>query len=230
MGWTLRLIRDDRHIEKHLGKMLADDAVCIDVGANNGAFLELFCSAAPTGRHVAIEPIPELAKTLRRRFPHVKVVEAVLSHESAEHIEFTVVDDKPAWSGIVLQEFVADLATTRILVPSTTLDELVETDQAVDLVKVDVEGAEELVLRGGVETLAAKRPIVLFEHASIHADNYGHTPQGLYRLLASLDYRIERVDRMKSYGSEADFVDVVRRASALGYSRKAETNFWAIPQ
>lgn len=230
LGWTLRLIRDDRHIENLLGTILADDAVCVDVGANNGAFLELFCAAAPFGQHVAVEPIPALANTLRTKFPCVTVIEAVLSQAPAQEIEFTIVDDKPAWSGLVLQEFVAELATTRITVPSTTLDELVADTQSVDLVKVDVEGAEELVLRGGVETLASKRPIVLFEHAAIHADNYGHTPEDLYRLLADLEYRIERVDRMKSYNSEAKFVDVVRRASVLGYNRRAETNFWAVPK
>src|SRR4051812_31574313 len=60
---------DDEHLSLAIGFSLPVDAVCVDVGANVGAVLEMLTRLAPQGRHVAFEPLPELADDLRRRFP-----------------------------------------------------------------------------------------------------------------------------------------------------------------
>ncbi len=52
------------------------------------------------------------------------------------------------------------------------------------LIKVDVEGAEMLVLRGAQRTIARHRPSILFEHGIGAADRYGSGPgRGCYELL-----------------------------------------------
>ena len=48
---------------------LAEDACCVDVGANVGAVLRHMVEFAPRGRHVAFEPLPELAALLAARVP-----------------------------------------------------------------------------------------------------------------------------------------------------------------
>jgi hypothetical protein len=51
------------------------------------------------------------------------------------------------------------------------------------LLKVDVEGAEHLVLRGALGTLTTHRPLVLFEHQKSTASHYGSGPEEMYELL-----------------------------------------------
>ena len=64
------------------------------------------------------------------------------------------------------------------------LDDVIPPDQTVDFVKVDVEGAELLVFRGALATLARCRPTIVFEHGPYGADVYESQPSAaLYDLL-----------------------------------------------
>lgn len=60
--------------------------------------------------------------------------------------------------------------------------------ERVDVVKVDVEGAEELVLRGGREIIARHHPAILFEINASAALALGLSPQGAAHFLATLGY------------------------------------------
>src|SRR3712207_2657029 len=74
------------------------DGHCIDVGAHVGDVLADLLRAAPDGRHLAYEPLPELAAQLGARFPDVEVRNSALANEQAER-EFTRVVGNPGWSG-----------------------------------------------------------------------------------------------------------------------------------
>jgi hypothetical protein len=58
----------------------------------------------------------------------------------------------------------------------------------IDFVKIDVEGADELVCRGGSEVLKKYRPPVLFEHDLAATSQMGLKDGGISAFLASLDY------------------------------------------
>jgi hypothetical protein len=64
--------RDDEAL-RSLIRSLPPDADCVDVGANMGHILAAMVEGCPDGRHVAFEPVPQLAQDLRRRFPRVDV-------------------------------------------------------------------------------------------------------------------------------------------------------------
>ncbi len=51
------------------------------------------------------------------------------------------------------------------------------------LIKIDVEGGEEAVLRGALRTLREHRPIVVFEHGLGSANAYGTEPSDVFGLL-----------------------------------------------
>src|SRR5436309_1457110 len=67
---------------------------------HGGSVLREMVRLAPRGRHVAWEPLPELAARLAEDFPTVEVRAAALSDRGGER-EFAHVVDEPGWSGFV---------------------------------------------------------------------------------------------------------------------------------
>jgi hypothetical protein len=65
--------RDDEHLRLLLAFTLSADAHCIDVGAHQGNLLRHMMELAPAGRHLAYEPLPELAAELEAQFPKAEV-------------------------------------------------------------------------------------------------------------------------------------------------------------
>jgi FkbM family methyltransferase len=65
----------------------------------------------------------------------------------------------------------------------------------VDVIKMDVQGAEELVLRGGWNTVTSARPIIIFEVWPEGAALLGLSPNGAWELLESAGYEFFAVRR-----------------------------------
>lgn len=175
--------RDNDHTDLLLGFWLREGSNCIDVGANQGRFLSRMVQRAPGGWHFAWEPIPALAEQLRAAFPQVTVRQAALYDEAGES-EYTLVPEDLGYSGLRERAYPADFRTEKIRVPLERLDDVLPEGYAPDLIKVDVEGAELQVFRGGLETLRRHQPVIVFEHGPGAADRYGTTPEALHDLLA----------------------------------------------
>jgi FkbM family methyltransferase len=136
---------------------------------------------APGGRHVAFEPLPHLYSQLVTKFPTVDVRCTALA-DSPGTRQFTHVVSRPAYSGLI-QRVNGGEEIEQIVVNVECLDESVPTDYRPTLVKIDVEGAEYQVLRGGRKLLAATRPYIAFEFGAGSAPHYGTTPDDIYRLI-----------------------------------------------
>jgi hypothetical protein len=89
---------DDEHLAIILASILRADSNCIDVGANVGAVTDRICDLAPEGRHMAIEPLPELAARLGQRHPEVDVHCCALSDASGTRT-FVLEDNAPPRRG-----------------------------------------------------------------------------------------------------------------------------------
>jgi FkbM family methyltransferase len=185
-----RLLHEEIAVEAVLTAVLRDDSSYVDVGTNRGQLLRVALRAAPAGRHVAFEPIPDLATGLRREFPQLDVRELALSARpgTAEFCHFRTMD---GWSGLRRSLEVSDErgAPEYIEVRLSTLDaELAELDPRV--IKIDVEGAELEVVQGGAELLGRLKPFVIFEHVPAAAALYGSAPGAVYDALRELGYEI----------------------------------------
>lgn len=178
-GERRRTRLDDDHVGLLCAYTLRANSSCVDIGANVGRILEQFVRFAPNGRHIAFEPLPELAANLRRRFPTVQVRETALGAVSQPDREFVRVLDVPSRSGFS-PSAVGDRETTRLTVEVEALDDVLPGDLEPSIVKVDVEGAELEVLQGALTTLKMHSPIVLFEHQPSSTSDSGE----VYELLA----------------------------------------------
>ena len=178
---TKRNRRDDENMRVVMAAVLRPDSCCIDVGANVGTVLSDIVSTAPLGRHIAFEPLAELCTALAERFPSVDVRNAALSDREGEET-FTRVASAPSQSGF-RRVGAAASEVEEITVRVERLDDALPEGYVPALIKIDVEGAEEQVLRGALETIRRHRPVILLEHGNSAAE-YGTTPDAIFDLLA----------------------------------------------
>jgi FkbM family methyltransferase len=168
-------------------RQLREGSCCLDVGAHVGATLLQMVACAPRGTHYAFEPLPEPFAVLRRRFggvPSVRLYNAAAGQTSGT-ASFNHVLARPEMSGFLRRGGLTEADDVRSIdVDVVALDDVIPADQTVDFVKVDVEGAELLVFRGALATLARCRPTIVFEHGPYGADVYEPQPSAaLYDLL-----------------------------------------------
>lgn len=141
----------------------------IDGGANRGSFTDAFLQLHRPERLVLVEAIPELAEELRARYagkPGVSVVSAALSDKNGE-APFEINRSDASSSLLPIDPrnsewFSRDLRVDRtVQVPTKTLPALMDEQglQAVDLLKLDLQGAERFVLTGGEAVLERVRVI-----------------------------------------------------------------------
>jgi len=209
-------IRENERLVTLLEGLLEPDSDCLDVGAHEGAVLREIVRIAPRGHHVAWEPLPPFARRLRDEFPAVEVHEAALSDRAGERA-FAHVVDAPGWSGFLARPGPGGGPVDTITVRCERLDDALPDDIRPVFVKIDVEGAEEQVLLGAVETLSRHRPVVAFEHGLGSADHYGTTPERIHELFAGrLGYGIYGLNGDGPYDTER-FVEVYRVGERVNF-------------
>ncbi|MGC1677206.1 MAG: FkbM family methyltransferase [Candidatus Binataceae bacterium] len=179
-----------------------------EVGASIGIYtLALASRVGVDGRVVAFEPDPESAAELKANVAingwqhRIRIMRAVVGESSGE-VSFAC--------GRGMESRVASIANSSyasLRVPMVTLDS-VFPDSRVDLLKIDVEGYEEPVLRGAQSLLAdrARRPrAIVVEVHPFAWEAVGTTSDSILGLLTGAGYRVKSADgvsvsRISEYG------------------------------
>lgn len=177
---TAKIIR--KHCERNSN--------CIDVGSLEGEITRLFLKVAPEGQHYAFEPLPYYYNMIREKYgDRVKVVNKALSDVEGNTV-FHFVRSNPPYSGIKKRRYDrAGEEVEQIEVEVAPLDAIIPDSYKADLVKIDVEGAELLVMKGAGKLLKRDHPLIIFEHGKGGADVYGYTPEDVFQFLVDeLDY------------------------------------------
>lgn len=196
-----RNVLDDRQLRCLIAHSLAPDANCVDVGAHDGMVLTEILRVAPQGRHVAVEPLPEKAEQLRRGFPGVEVHNVALADEPGT-MTFTRYPLSLQLSGLRARDL-GDQPSEQFEVQVRPLDDLLDPELRIALIKIDVEGAELGVLRGARRTLERWSPTVVFEHGSGGSDYFGVGPEDVYDFLVEdIGMRIFDIDGDGPYTRE----------------------------
>lgn len=147
-------------------KILRPGDIVFDIGANIGYHAALFANLIkPDGRLIAFEPQPALLGNLRRTIeaiPHARLFECLLCDRPGEAMLHA-----PA-HGYHMLAGMSDpgVPSQAIACEAETLDRLHTSGEIPlpDFIKIDVEGAEFLVLRGARRLLnRSDAPIVFFE-------------------------------------------------------------------
>ena len=169
--------------------------VVVDIGANVGFFTLKFADwVGPSGRVFAVEPDPENFKALTDALaksklnPRVSTRQAVAAGTAGSMLlsrnELHPGDHK-----------IAVGAETGIDVESVTVDDLVAPlDQgSVSLMKIDVQGAEMMVLAGAGRTLATSDLALFIEIDEGALRRFGSSSDELCGFLHGLGFRMHRL-------------------------------------
>ena len=179
-----------------LRRCLPAAGVMLDVGANVGLIAVPLANtiAATGGRVIAVEPIPENAERILAAAAlnnvDITVLPVALGDQDRDVPMFRESQLGASTGNAVLKEAFEGIQSVERVVRMTTLDELARTIGRVDVCKLDVEGAEVLVLRGGSQFLGEQRPIVFGEFHSGLMPRFGHTFLDVGTICDQLDYGV----------------------------------------
>lgn len=192
-----------------LGVIGEGDDVVYDIGANTGLYSLFAAKECQQGTVVAIEPYPPNIEVLRQDvtrngLDNIEIVESALS-DSVGEIEFSQPTETDIGYGSSSINAEGDRET--LTVPTTTGDMLV-TDGEVpppNVVKIDVEGAEPLVIDGMEETLTGSNCRVLYCEVHLPGsskrpsiEDFGSSPEELKAKLEEFGFSVQRI------GTEGD--------------------------
>jgi FkbM family methyltransferase len=177
-------LKYDRQTGEIFKRIINPSSVCIDIGCHKGEMLIEMMKYAPLSKHYAFEPIPFFYKGLVERFGKTcNIYPYALSNTSGE-TTFQFVKNAPGYSGILKRRYDKEhVEIEELKVQMATLDEVIPSDAKIDLIKIDVEGAEFNVLKGGLQTLKRCKPVVVFECGLGGSDYYGTTPESLFEFI-----------------------------------------------
>jgi FkbM family methyltransferase len=169
--------------------------VAYDVGANVGYMTLALAHRIKNGGHVfAFEPVPTNIEFLRKMCSlngldkRVEVLPLALGNKAGEQ-------KLVMWGSSTMHLLEAALngqdtsCCPSIVVESSTLDSFVfeRNNPPPDLIKIDVEGAEALVLEGALRTLSTYSPSIIMEiHGPANA-------KSVWEILAGLSYNWQRL-------------------------------------
>ena len=178
----------------HLDRFISPGMVVVDGGASCGIYTIAAAKlVGSTGKVFSFEPAVETFSVLRKnidlnRLENVRAYRVALSDTDGTAVLYHNVPGPngfslgcPKTTGLQLEQ--EEVATC-------TLGQVGREEgvQRIGLIKLDVEGAEELVLRGAEQLIARSRPTIIFETNRAAVEQLGLDPIGPWKLLRSLGY------------------------------------------
>jgi len=214
-GFKLNL-ENERYIEKYIyywgewegnethfiKEFLPKDGLFIDIGANIGYFSCLAASIVGNKGHVfSFEPVPQSFQLLSKNI-HLNNFHNITAYQiAASNKKGSMLLAKPKNPCALEMVTTRNASTTKPHweIPSERVDEIVDRNQSIDMIKIDIEGAEMLALAGLVEHLSKQNaPIVLCEVNDSFLTDMGSSAEKLMAYMINLGYfNIYRFNKYK---------------------------------
>ncbi len=178
----------DRLTKKIIQSIATTNGICIDIGAHEGKILQCMLTYLPNTTHYAFEPIPILFERLKIKFADKVIISATAIGNENSTSNFNLVLTNMAYSGLNKRAYDKAETDTTIQVQTAKLDSIIPISEKISLIKIDVEGAELLVLKGAKNTINNSKPLILFECGKAGGDAYHFSANDVYDLLSN-DYK-----------------------------------------
>jgi len=180
---------------------LSPKATFIDVGAHVGYYsLKAATLVGPNGHILSIEPNPQTLPKLRANIEaseaHAVSVWPVACAQSESTLQFFAAPESNTGESSLSKENASQegAAAVPYTVQARPLDAIVKEAKLdrVDVIKIDVEGAEFEVLKGAANILDEYRPVLVIELMPNQLKSMGTSMDEVTRFLASHGYSMSR--------------------------------------
>lgn len=165
----------------------------LDIGANMGFYA---IGAALVNKEIkvlAFEPNPGIRKSLDENIRinevegNIQVLEFALSNFTGIS-NFSVPAFTGSGGGSLINLHPEEGSPSEFSVHVERLDNLSAATSGVDLIKIDVEGAEFQLVQGAIQTLKSSRATIVIELLRKWMSPFGSNPQDVLDLLSGMDY------------------------------------------
>jgi FkbM family methyltransferase len=170
--------------------------VIFDIGANVGFYsLHWASRITPGGTIHAFEPVPSTFRWLSRNIALNDLNDIIRTRNfGLGDARGSVSVFLPEFSGsgaASIRNLHPNESSREIEVQLDTLDQYFSSAglDRLDLIKVDVEGAELFVLQGGRETITKYRPLIFLELLRKWSRPFGYHPNDVIKMLREIGYR-----------------------------------------
>jgi FkbM family methyltransferase len=181
--------------------VLQPNDISVDCGAHTGKHtLPMARRIGPGGRVFAFEPIAEKLAVLESKAKSAELSEVITARncvvgDKRGPISFNFVQADPGKSSLRLRQDLrsdAKKMETNLVrqLEMVRLDDCIPENGRCRFIKVDVEGAELLVLKGAERTIVHHRPIVHFELGMICLKEFGASPEELWAFFSDKNYTL----------------------------------------
>jgi FkbM family methyltransferase len=181
------------HVVAAIRRLLKPGMVFVDVGASIG-YLSLVAAheVGKEGKVICFEPDLYNCKLLylsakANGFANVEIYPFAIADTSRN-----VIFDSMQGNGVI-SDFDVNLESTpmRFVVRAMSLDQVLRDEESIHLLKMDVEGAEYMVLRGAANMLKQHRPVIISEFSPAGLRNVsGVSGEEFLRLLVDDGYNL----------------------------------------
>jgi len=195
----MRYLEDGEYEQKNINiiqALVTNDSVFIDVGANIGLVSLAILNKCPSCRVVSFEPSPNTIQLLLRTaqtsnfYERWHVIPKALGNDIGTLDFFAASPDMGAFDGFRDTKRAGE--TKKVSVSVTTLDNEWEAmgKPTVSFIKIDVEGAEIMVLQGATNCIKHERPHILIEWSRDNLPTYNIEPHSILDWASSVEYKI----------------------------------------
>jgi FkbM family methyltransferase len=180
----------DNGLIQHAEMFLREDSVILDIGANIGTWT--IPLAIKNRKIFSFEPMESSFYALcgniflNQKEKHIVVHRCALTDNVEQALTMTTAETINM-GGSRLSPTQNGQSCTLATLDSLTLP-------PIDFIKLDVEGHEINVLRGGIQTILRDQPIIFFECWDVHSEHWKGIPNTAHELMAfirSLGYTIQ---------------------------------------
>lgn len=177
-----------------LKSVLCDGEIFLDIGANLGWYSLVLGRNCPKSRIYAFEPIPSTVGVLEKniRLNRLENIETVCMgmFNKEDELNFLFAPDVSGATSLKLTgQSRGRTSIQNVACRTTTLDVFCASRDIVpSLLKIDVEGAELMVVQGG-EKILESTPIILMELLRKWSREFGYHPNDVFTLLERYGYR-----------------------------------------
>jgi FkbM family methyltransferase len=212
---------------KYIKSILRPGMVFVDVGANMGYYSLLAAKmVGSTGKVHSFEPNQRMFGELGHNialngFDNVRINNFALGERDGIAKISRYEKGKEVYGSLSDRAFPGTIIIGYDDVQVKMLDAYAEQNNLsrLDVIKLDVEGAELQVLRGGINIIDRYKPFIVMEISELNLGGFGIHAIDVYNFLIQHSYRLSPISTPRKYYSKSLFLEAL----------KNESNFIATP-